>query len=391
MMRRLPFDYAVRNLGRSPTRLLLTLAGSVLVVSLVIAASAFIRGMTVSLAITGNPHNAMIVSAGSEESIERSQIDRRAAGIAAASINGIRERLGVPYVSPEVHLALAVKVEPSEPKGRLTVVRGVDPVAWLVHPQAHLVEGRAAESGQDEIMVGSLVAEKLGVPDARLAVGRSLIIDGRPWMIAGRLSAPRTVMDAEIWMPLGDLQVVAQRDSLSCVILTLDPASGAEVADVQAFAAQRLDLEITALAESDYYRSLVDFFAPIRIMVLVTAGLIGLGGLFGGLNTLYAAFASRVREIGTLQTLGYRRGAVVLSLLQESLVASSAGALVAAALCWWLLDGVAVRFSMGAFGLIVDGPVLLTGIAAGLGLGIVGALPPSIRCLRLPIAEALKA
>jgi hypothetical protein len=55
------------------------------------------------------------------------------------------------------------------------------------------------------------------------------------------------------------------------------------------------------------------------------------------------------------------------------------------------LDGLTVRFSMGVFGLVVDSAVLAAGLGAGLFLGIVGALPPAWRCLRLPINEALKA
>ena len=55
-----------------------------------------------------------------------------------------------------------------------------------------------------------------------------------------------------------------------------------------------------------------------------------------------------------------------------------------------LLDGVTVQFSMGAFGLAIDAPVVLLGIAAGLVVGLLGALPPALRCLRLPIADALK-
>jgi ABC-type antimicrobial peptide transport system permease subunit len=56
-----------------------------------------------------------------------------------------------------------------------------------------------------------------------------------------------------------------------------------------------------------------------------------------------------------------------------------------------LLDGLTVRFSMGVFGLVIDSSVLLLALAAGLFLGVIGALPPAYRCLRLPIAEALKA
>ncbi len=198
-------------------------------------------------------------------------------------------------------------------------------------------------------------------------------------------------MDAEIWMPLSDIQVVAQRDTLSCVIVTLDTKSGADINDGKALAAQRLDLEIAAMSETEYYRKLSAFYAPIRLMIIVTSLLIALGALLGGLNTMYAAFAARVRELGSLQTLGYSRPAVVVSLLQESLITSSAGALVAAILAVLLLDGVAIRFSMGAFGLIVDAPVLTQGLIAGLLVGLVGAIPPAVRCLRLPIHEALKA
>ncbi|MCP3903926.1 MAG: ABC transporter permease [Planctomycetes bacterium] len=386
-MKRLPFDYAVRNLGRGPVRLLLSVAGSALVVLLVLASAAFVTGMKRALNITGSDRNVIILGAGSEESIERSEVDSRAATILAASLPGIRTRLNVPYVSPEIHMGLAVKADPAEDQGRLTVVRGVDSRAFLVHPQVRIFEGRAPEAGRDEIMIGRLVAPKLGVADSALVVGGKLWIDGRPWTISGLFEAPQTVMDAEIWCPFTDVQIVAQRDSLSCVVVTLEDA---ELADVQAFAAQRLDLQIAALGEAEYYRRLAAFFGPIRVMVLVTAALIAMGGVLGGLNTMFAAFSSRVRELGTLQVLGYRRLAIVLSLVQESLVTAAVGAIIAIVLGLLFLDGLAIRFSMGAFGLIVDHTVVLAALAAGLVLGIVGALPPALRCLRMPINQALR-
>ena len=68
-----------------------------------------------------------------------------------------------------------------------------------------------------------------------------------------------------------------------------------------------------------------------------------------------------------------------------------AGTLLGAAVAVCLLDGLAVRFSMGVFGVVVDPTVLAAGLLAGLLLGLVGGLPPAWRCLKLPIAEALKA
>jgi putative ABC transport system permease protein len=195
-------------------------------------------------------------------------------------------------------------------------------------------------------------------------------------------------MESEVWVPLSDLQIAAKRDNLSCVIVTLD---NAEFEDVDAFAKTRLDLELVAMRETSYYSKLQGFFRPIQAMVWITAVLIATGGLFGGLNTMYAAFASRVREMGSLQAIGYSRLAIVVSLVQESLLASAAGALVAAAIAVAVLDGITVRFSMGVFGLLIDSSVLLVGLGAGLVLGIIGALPPAWRCLRLPINDALKA
>src|SRR4051812_32942440 len=392
-MRLLPWDYGVRNLARSPLRLGLSLGGSALVVLLVLAAGAFVRGMDKSLAVSGGERNVILLGAGSEESFERSEIGPSVPGLAAASIQGIKQRLGVPYVSPEVFLMGMLKGNRDDPAGHQVMLRGVTPAAFLVHAQVRVVEGRVPDAGRDEVLVGSLAATKMGMPPQRLAIGQTLVFDQRVWTIVGHFEAPGTVMESEVWVPLSDLQIAARRDNLSCVVLTLDdPAhGGAEFEDVDTFARQRLDLELVALRETAYYAKLRSFFRPIQVMVWTTATLIALGGLLGGLNTMYAAFASRVRELGSLQAIGFPRYAIVASLVQESVLATAAGALVAAGIAVLLLNGITVRFSMGVFGLVIDSSVLLAGLAAGLLLGLAGALPPAYRCLRLPISDALKA
>lgn len=388
-MRLLPFDYAVRNLGRSPVRLGLSLVGTTLVVLLALSAAAFVRGMSTSLVAGGSERNVILLGAGSEESVERSEIGMSVPGLVSAGVEGIRSRLGVEYVSPEVHLQTTVKPTRDWPGSPQVIVRGVTPAAFLVHATARVVEGRLPEPGRDEVLVGALAARKLGAAAEQLAVGRTVYFDDRVWTIAGRFEAPGSVMESEIWCPLTDLQLAARRDNLSCVVLTLDDPASFD--DVDAFTKQRLDLELVAMRESEYYSRLAAFFGPIRAMVWATAVLIASGGVLGGLNTMYAAFASRVREVGALQAMGFPRRAIVLSLVEESLLASAAGTVLAAVLALLLLDGMTVPFSAGVFGLTVDSHVMLLGIAAGLLLGLVGALPAAFRCLRLPITEALKA
>jgi len=388
-MRQLPFYYAFRNLGRSRVRLAASILGSALVVLLVLAAGGFVRGMQMTLSSHEGLHeNVMILGTGSEEGVERSQIDASVEGIAAASVPGLKERAGVVYASPEIHAALPVRASAGSDHELLAVMRGVRPVALLVHPDVEIVEGRPPRNGHDELMVGALAATRLGLPDDRLAPGRTLWFDDREWTIVGRFAAPNTVMNAEIWLPLTDLQIATNRESsLSCVVVTL---GSARFADVDLFAKSRLDLEISALREGDYYSSIASFYAPIRLMILVTAALIASGGVLGGLNTMYAAFAARVREVGMLQALGFTRRAIVMNMAEESVFAAACGALVGAGAGLLLLDGLAVKFSMGAFAITLDAPVMLAGVLGGLLVGFVGAIPPAVRCLRLPITEALK-
>src|SRR5688572_2906415 len=178
-MRLLPWDYGVRNLARSPMRLALSLLGSALVVLLVLAAGAFVRGMDKSLRVSGGADNVILLGAGSEESFERSEIGPSVPGLVTASVNGIKSRLGVAYVSPEVFLMSNLKASREDEQGHQVMIRGVTPTAFLVHAQARIVEGRAADAGRDEIIVGTLAATKMGLPDARLAIGQTLAFDER--------------------------------------------------------------------------------------------------------------------------------------------------------------------------------------------------------------------
>jgi ABC-type lipoprotein release transport system permease subunit len=380
----LPFSYAVRNLFRSKSRLLQTIGGSAAVVLLVMVAVAINHGMKRVLAASGSEYNVILIGAGSEESIQRSEVAERAAGIAEAGIPGIHEALGVRAVSGEIqymsYLSLA--------DGRRTqgLFRGVTPQALLVHAQVRLMDGAFPSSGQ--VMLGRYAWRKLGLGEGDLKTGGSITVDGQELEISGVFAAPGTVLESEIWATLGDLKVIAKRDTLSCVVVRLDDP--VDFAEADLFAKQRLDLELSALRESDYYARLSAFFKPLRAMTWITAALIAAGALFGGVNTLYAAFASRVREMATLQAIGFRRGPLLLSLVQESTLACLIGTLIASMLAMMWLDGRTIPFSIGAFTMEIGPGVATTGLLTGVVLGLLGALPPAIRCLKPPLPTALR-
>ena len=195
------------------------------------------------------------------------------------------------------------------------------------------------------------------------------------------------MLESEAWFDRNDLAAITQRDSLSAIYLRLDDA---EFDDVHVFTLQRNDLELSAIREDQYYEKLSGFYAPIRVMIWITAALVAAGALFGGLNTLYAAFASRVREMASLQCIGYTRRALLLSLIQESLLATLSGCLLAFTLALVFLDGVNIPFSLGTFTVELTPAIVLTGLATAIGLGTLGTLPPALRCLQPSLPVALR-
>ena len=417
-MKFLPLHYAARNIGRSPLRLALTAGGGAIVVFLVVSAVASVRALDRGIRASGTLGNVMLLGAGSEESVERSEISASTPGVLGASIRGMKSLGGAAFISPELHVPLPLRrADQPAPVGNardLVMVRGVEPSAFMVHPQARLAVGRLPEIGRAEALVGRSLAARLDIFNNNFAgeplnvnslaatpgtsdhsakhnsnptTAPEILIDDIPFTVTGIIDAPGVAIDGEAWAPISDLLVLTKRQTISVAVISLD---GADIGDLEMFAAQRPDLELAAIDEPAYYAGLAKFFRPVQILIAVSALIVALGAMLGGLNALDAAFASRSREIAMLQVLGYSRAAVIANLIQESIITVAAGAIPALMIAAFLLDGLGVRFSMGIFSLRVDAACVASGLIAGLLLGLIGSLPPTLRCLRVDIPLALK-
>ncbi|NLE36437.1 MAG: ABC transporter permease [Pirellulaceae bacterium] len=384
--RPLPWEYAVRNLFRRPLRTVLTFAGLTTVVVLILVIVGFVRGLERSLAESGDPRTAIVFSLGMGENLEYSSIPMRTSDLVPASIGQIEESYGQKHVSPELYLGTHIEVE-GRPEAKMGLIRGVTRPALLVRRRVDIQEGRWPESG--EVLVGRLVAAKLGVADEELAVGRTVTFEGRTWRVAGRFSAGGAAFESEVWCRLDELQQAMKRQDLSLVALTLGPR--ADFADLDLFCKERLDLELQAMRETDYYAALRRDYGPVRNLAWLVVLLVSASGVFAGLNTMYGSVVGRVAELSMLQAIGFARRAVVTSLLQEGLLLAAAASLCASLIGLALVNGASVRFTMGAFELHVDNATLLIGCGIGFLLGVLGTLPPAFRALRMPIVEGLKA
>ena len=380
----LPIAYTIRNIFRRPIQTLQLVGGSGMVVLLIMVAFAINQAMQETLTNSGSEQNIILLSAGSEESIERSEIALGTDEIVNANLQGIAQIMNQSAISPEVHYNGMVHT--LQGLGAQALLRGVQHQALWVHPKVRIIEGRFPQSG--EIMIGRLAHHKLGLKPIDLEVGEFLNFNSEKLKIVGIFDARGTVMEAEIWIPLLDLMTYTQRDNLSCVVLSVEDKNTFSNAEI--FTRSPLDLELVAIRESIYYTEVSNFYSPIRWMAWISAILISIGAFMGGLNTLYATFTARIKEFGALQAIGFSRLAIFCSLSQEAAFTGFISATSSILIGILFMEGLSFPFAIGVFTLHFDQSIIFTGIISGVILGIVGVFPPSWKCLRPDLPETLR-
>jgi putative ABC transport system permease protein len=125
--------------------------------------------------------------------------------------------------------------------------------------------------------------------------------------------------------------------------------------------------------------------------------LMGIGAVFGALNTMYSAVASRAREIATLRALGFGAWPIVISVLTEALLLALAGGVLGGAVAYLAFNGFQAStlnyqsFTQVTFAFAVTPVLLINGIGYALLLGLLGGLLPAIRAVHQPIVVGLRA
>jgi len=121
----------------------------------------------------------------------------------------------------------------------------------------------------------------------------------------------------------------------------------------------------------------------------------GIGAVFGAMNTMYGIVAARTREVGTLRALGFSRFSILFSFLFESvllaLVAGLLGCLIALPINNLSgATGNTAGFAEIAFAFRVTPVALAVGLGFAVLMGFFGGLLPALRAARLPITTALR-
>jgi putative ABC transport system permease protein len=384
-MRTLPLHHAIRNAGRSPVRSLLLVFASSLVAGLLVVTGSFVRSLERSHLGAAPPCTAILLSSSSLRDVIRSAMSPAVADLVAADVPGVVRADGVPASSPEIHMGSNIQLQ-GDDTPRPAALRGVTARAYLVHETVTLVDGRMP--GPREALVGRLAAAKCGFEEDALAPGAILEIEGGTFEVSGVFAAPGTTIESEIWLPLGELQGLAQRDDCSAVFVRV--GSSDDLTDVDLFAKRRLDLELICIPARQYYAELAAYFDPILALAWAMTAMTCIAATMGGANTVITAVQSRTREIAALRAIGFRNSSLSIAVVQEIMTLSMAGALLGLVAARLLLAQVSVRMAMTAFRIELDPASVLAGLVGTLLIALAGATPALLRMTRLPVARALK-
>jgi putative ABC transport system permease protein len=347
------------------------------------------EGFRAAMTTTGSDEVAIVLRSGADSEMTSglSREEVRIIGDAPGLARGNEGALA----SAELFVIINLTNRATGTDGNVAL-RGVGPEAMPVRGNIEFVEGRAFESGRNEIMVGVGAARVF----AGLELGKEIRVGQSNWKVVGVFSAGGGAAESEIWTDAAVLQSAYQRgDSFQSVHARLVSEESFDAFKDALTSNPQLKVKVQLQSEfmADQSKMLTDFIMTVGIFIAL---LMALGSLFGALNTMYSAVSARTREIATLRALGFRAGPVVLSVLAESLALALAGGAFGGIAAYVAFDGFQAAtinwqtFSQVAFAFRVTPQLLLVAILWAAMIGLVGGLFPAIRAARLPIASALR-
>ncbi len=385
---KIPIVYNLRSLRQRPVSTLTTALGMALVVAVFVAMNAMANGFQAALVSTGSTENVLVLRKGANSEMS-SGINRQAASIIGGYPFVARGPEGRPLVSPETFVV--VPLQRANQGGMANVVvRGVSPEAFQVRKDVQIVDGRQFRPGSREVVVGVAYAQRF--PNSE--VGKVVRFADEDWTIVGHFTAGGSSFESEIWGENEQFMPVFRGEIFQTVTFRMkDPAAFAGIKETLEGDSR---LAVDAFRERDFYANQSIMLSRVLGFIAVFVALImGVGAIFGAINTMYAAVASRAPEIGVLLTLGFRPRSILASFLLEAVFIAALGGGIGCLLAL-PINGLVTSttnwasFSEVAFAFRVTPALLLNGMIFAVVMGVVGGLLPARHAARQQVVEALR-
>lgn len=385
----LPLIYNARSVKVRWASTAIAVLGIAGVVAVFVAMLSMARGFKATLVASGSPGNAMVRRGGSLSEME-SAITLDQIRVIGDAPGVLRSSGGVPLISPEV--VMIASLQKKTGIYALVQLRGVSEQALEVRETVKIARGRFFRPGIAEVVVGSNVSNIYRDCD----LGGTIHFGGRAWTVVGILDAGGSAFDSEIWGDAILLNQTYNRPASLFQAATVKITSPDAIFEFKQVLTTDPRLTVEVERELDYYeRQSQVVTTMIRVLGFMVVFIMGIGAVFGALNTMYSAVAARYREIATIRSLGFGSGSIIISFLCESVFIALIGGVIGC-LAVLPLNGFTAStlnfqtFSNLAFAFQVTPDLLLQGMLFALLMGIGGGLLPAIRAARLPVAIALR-
>jgi putative ABC transport system permease protein len=384
----IPIVYNLRSLRIRWVSAIVAVLGIAGTVGVFVAMLALAKGFQATLVGSGSAGNALVRRAAATSEMEsvltldNVRIIENAPGVARGE---------APLLSPEAVVIAAFPLKRTGTDANVQV-RGVSPRVLEVRSNVKIIAGRLFQTGLNELVVGKNVTSSY----AGLAPGKTVRFGGNTWTVVGVFDAGGSAFDSELWCDANILNQVYQRPRNLYQSLTVKLTSPAAFQKFKDALTSDPRLNVQVDREVDYYDKQSRMLTRlITVLGTIVAMVMGVGAVFGALNTMYSAVIERTREIATMRALGFSVGSVVISFVIESMCIALVGGLLGCAAVLPLnhLTTGAMNwqtFSYLAFAFSITPPLLAGGIAFALLMGLLGGLPPALRAARLPVVVALR-
>jgi putative ABC transport system permease protein len=357
------------------------------VVGVLVALLAMGEGLQKTLKSTGDVETAIVMRGGASNELS-SGVSRADATQIAQAAGILRDAEGKPILSSEL-VVVANLPKKSTGTDANVEIRGVGPQVWALRPNVKIVEGRSFTPGMREMIVGKGARQQF----AGLEPGAKINLNNQQWDIVGVFESG-DAHESELQGDVDTVSAAYRRQGYQSVTVRLTSAEALDA--FKAALASNPQLKVEAQTTLDYYTAQSEGLTRvIRIVGIVIATIMAIGAIFGALNSMYAAVATRAREIATLRAIGFRSPPVVVSVMLETMLLALLGGILGAFVAWLLFNNYTVstlgsNFSQVVFRFSVSPSLLSTGIKWALAIGFIGGLLPAIRAARLPVTTALR-
>jgi len=405
----IPIHYNTRNLFVRWRPTLLTALCFMLVVALLVVMLAFVQGLNELSKKSGPEGNVMILRDGATDELFSDLADNVNLSKlwlhpeVLPHLQGPNEKMASREVYSIATQELPPKKEGDRPTYRFLQVRGVeDPeVAGAVHGLT-LKAGRWLGRDGNEIVLGEGIARTLGLEIGNEFEARKPL----SWRVVGIMDSKGSPFDSEIWAKREEVgrnfgkdnntPGQEQRFFTSVVVQTPNAATAQKFSEV--LQDRQKDIRVNVLPERRYYEAMSESNQMFQVAALFIAIIMAIGGMFGLMNTMFAAVSQRIKDIGVLRIVGFRRWQILASFMLESLLLAIIGGGLGIAI-GYLVNGIEQVGFMSAgqgggktvvFNMLVNKQVIITAAVFTLVMGLFGGFLPAFAAMRQRPLEALR-